>query len=389
MGLAACASGEESPPPIQSTSLTVTETTSLRPSTPFPPTITDTPPATPTIRQTLTLSPTALPTSVPTHTPEPTPFDLSVKPFSVPFALPFDLDDQIAFYIQDNRFTISNIENPQNPQNLWQSDFLGDKVQGLGVISNHAYLVNDNNLLVWNIDNILNPIIITNVSVNSGQPYLDADGKRLYLVQISTEGSQITTIDLSTPDSPRELGTANLNWSEVFFPFMISENLLFLATQDYIEIIDISDPGSVVHLAQITVPTNINSEMIMLDKLLLVGTHSGTFIFDLTDTANPQMVEQYSNLPLNHLSLAGNVAYLYSEICGWEPTDDGGVSGACGYLIEMVDFSDLNHPNLRGYINLGFETNQSTVESITLRDNQMFFETADDTLYMLDISKLE
>jgi hypothetical protein len=136
------------------------------------------------------------------------------------------------------------------------------------------------------------------------------------------------------------------------------------------------------------VPTNIGSELKTVDNLLYVGTHSGTYVFDLTDIANPQQVGQYANLQLNHINVDENVAYLFSQLCGWEPTGDGGVSGGCSYIIEVVDFTNLAQPEFEGRLCLTLRTNQECVESTAIQGQLIYFETRD-TLYVLDISELE
>lgn len=338
-------------------------------------------------------SPTTLPTSTasPTTTPLPRPFDISVVLTSVPYPLPFATKDGIAFFIQNDRFVISNITDPQNINTIWESQPLSDETQGLAVINNHAFLVSDTHIMVWNLDDLSNPSVITTFPNNSGEAFVDTEENLLYLVA-STNGGQITTVDISLPTSLSELGTLNLNGLRegvrAWYPYLISQQRLLLVSDDYIEIIDISDSTLAKPLAQLVVPTNISSEMYIKDNLLFVGTLSGVYVFDLIEhEAHPQ-IAQYSDLQINHMGIDGNTVYLFTEICGWEPTDDGGVTGGCGYLLDVVDFSNPASPVSEGIVHLLLNTNQSSVESMAVQDELIYFKTVD-TLYVMDTSILK
>lgn len=335
---------------------------------------------------TATTHPTAIPTDTPTPTSLPRPFELTVSLPAVPYSLPFSLTDEIAFIVDDTHFTILNIAEAANPKLLWQSESLGDSIQGVGMKENHAYIIGDNELMVWSVENLQNPMVIATFPIPSGSPYFDIEENLLYIVTISLEGSQITTIDLSIPDTPIELGTAELNWTKVFFPFTISNNLLFLIDDDYVEIVDISDPVSLEPVAQLSAPTNINSEAEIVNNLLYIGTHTGTFIYDITDIDNPQQVGQYANFQLNDINIDGSIAYLFTEICGFEPSDDGEITGGCGRLLEIVNFSNPAQPEIEGLLHLGIRDNQSYVESVTMHGGLIFFE-AGGKLYLLDTSE--
>ncbi|MCB9419912.1 MAG: hypothetical protein H6667_08915 [Ardenticatenaceae bacterium] len=340
--------------------------------------------------------PTAMPTASPTTTPLPRPFEISVVLASVPYPLPFATKDGIAFFIQDGQFIISNIADPQNIQIIWESHLLDDGTQGLAVINNHAFLASTNQITVWNIDALSNPRVTATFPNSSGKAIVDVEENLLYLVT-PTNGGQITTIDVSLPDSPSELGTLKLDGLEdrvrAWFPYLISPHLisqqrLFVANDNFIEIVDISDPTLAKPLAQLSAPTNLNAEMHLKDNLLFVGTHFGVYVFDLTDLDAPQQISQYFNSQINHMEIDGNTAYLFGEICGWETTDDGEVTGGCGYFIDVVDFSNPASPKSEGVVHLRLNTNQSSVESMTIQGELIYFKTAD-TLYVMDTSILK
>lgn len=330
--------------------------------------------------------PTFTPTFIPTRTPLPRPFELTVNLTSVSYPLPFAIVSETAFMIDDNRLAIMNISEPANPREIWQSESLGESVQGIGLNENYAYLISDNELLVLSVENLQNPRVIAAIPAPDGIPYLDFEEKLLYFVSVSTEGSQITTIDLSVPNAPNELGTAGLDWSQVFFPFTISQNHIFLIDNDHLEIVDISDPTLAVPVAQVSVPTNINSQAIVVDKTLYVGTHSGILIFDITNIGRPQPIGQYSNLQLNHISVEDSTGYLFSEVCGFEESDEGEIIGGCGRFIEIINFSTSSQAELEGLLRIGFENCQCFVESVNLYGHLIFFE-AGENLYILDTSE--
>lgn len=384
--ITACNFQSEAKATPSSTHISEPMATSTLPLSSLTPTQTSTLTQEPPPIETSTPHPTSTPTYTPTRTPLPRPFELSVSLSAVPFALPFAVKNDIAFIVEESRFTILNIADLTSPQQLWQSESLGDSVQGIAIYVNYAYLKSDNELLVWSIENLQNPNIVTIVPIPSGIPYLDVEENLLYLVLISLEGSRITTIDLSIPETPIELGTAELNWTKVFFPFTISNNHLFLIDDDYVEIVDISDPVSPVPVTQLSAPTNINSEAEIVGNLLYIGTHTGTFIYDITDIGSPQQVRQYANFQINGINIDGNIAYLFTEICGFEETDDGEITGGCGRLLEIVDFSSPTDPEQIGLLRIGLENCQCFVESVTMQGRLIYFEAAGN-LYVLDTTE--
>jgi hypothetical protein len=252
--------------------------------------ITSTPPPSATPGQTSIPSPspslTAVPTTSPTAAPLPRPFEISVTLTSVPYPLPFATEDGIAFLIQNDRFFISNIADPHNIKTIWESQPLSDETQGLAVINNYAFLVSANHIEVWDIADLSNPSVAATFPNSGGEALVDTEGNLLYLV-MPTNGGQIITVDISLPTLLSELGRVDLiglrDGSRAWYPYLISQQRLFLVNDDYIEIIDLSDSTLAKPLAQLSVPTNIESEIYIKDNLLFVGTDSGVYVFDLTE----------------------------------------------------------------------------------------------------------
>jgi len=321
---------------------------------------------------------------IPTNTPTPTPTEDLAGPFDkinqatrISYNSPFGLQDTVAYRIEDSQMVAFNHTNIQNPETILQSDYLGEQVSGIDVVGNQAFVLADNELFIWNVKIPEQPTLTTKLPIE-GQLFLDAENKRMHLVTLMNEQAEIVTIDISNPLNPLELGRAMLPWTTpLYYPSKIAQNHIVLIHNDYIEVFDISDPNSVILTATISLPTNINTAIELKGNLLIVSTSSEMTMIDLSSTNRPVQLSEYDNFQISTMSISGDTAHLFWQICGWEPSDNDEVSGGCGYGIDLVDISNPTEPKSKGILRFETETNQQWFDTNRIYGQVMYLETGE------------
>ncbi len=345
-----------------------------------------------TITATQTPSPTQTDTPSPTptltQTPLPIPFDGTVNYAMVPHSIPFGHRESVIFTTQDEKLAIFNVADPFNPVMVWQSDSLGDEVAGIAQADDEIFVRADDATLVWDVENPEQPII-TAVIPFAGP--IDISAQRLYSFQSQPGGWQVTTVDINNRQSPVALGTTSVEGVDTYaWQILPVQDNLFIVEDGRVSIFDFSDPSTAKLTASFDVPTNINSEIQVANNLLYVITHSGLFVFDLSNSEHPQQITEYSNIQINHGDIRGDMAYLFWQICGFEPADDGSVSGGCGQGIDKVDLTNSGQPEHQGLIRLNVVINSddaspSFIDDFRVFGNLVYLADANQT-YVADIS---
>jgi len=313
---------------------------------------------------------------MPTPTVEPVdPFAMLYPAVHIAYNVPFGIQDVVAYRIEDSRIVAFYFSKFENPETIWQSDILGEQVSGLAVFSNQAYVLADDNLLIWDVKNPRLPTLLTKIPIE-GQLFLDAENRRIHLITLINEEAEIVTIDISDPLNPRELGRTTLPWTTpLYYPSAIANNYIVLVYNDYIEIFDISDPNNAALTAKIPLSTNISSVIEIRENLLFVGTYSEMTIIDLTHTNEPMQLSQYKNIQFSGMNILADTAYMLWQICGWETNDNDEVSGGCGYGIDVVDISDPAKPESIGMLRFEIDTNQQWLDSNKKYGHLMYLGT--------------
>ena len=357
------------------------------------PTLTATavPTITPTATQTPlpTVAPTETPSPVPSPTPLPHPFELDIVGELVAYPLPIFRQGDTAVYVQDSQLTIANVTAPASPIILWQSEFSSNVIDAK-VDENNLYIWLDEEVQIWSITNLQEPALMAAFPFDTVEERfwkeITVDTNTLYLLQAVRDDALLTAIDVSLPASPNILGTSEF-YLRASHQFLISGDSMFVVDDEKIDVYDISDPSRPQLLGQINAPTNVNSSIALQDDRLFVATLPKLILLDLDSMPILTQVSEYSEWQIDQMAISNRTAFLYSEVCGWEPKDDGSIGGGCGYVIDVIDILNPAKPESKGFIRLRLNGNQSFAEKMVLLHNHLYFEFSDGNVYMVAINQ--
>ncbi len=336
-------------------------------------------------RKEITFPPT-IPSSVqPKATPTSRPFEKESIPIRLSGEAPFALSNGYAFLVSGGRLVVEDLSDLAAPTRIWQSEQLGREVSGIAVMGYRIFLLADGALQIWEATDVFHPNLLSSIWV--GEQRVAIVGARLYLVSFpDDEVCNITTFDLTQPGNPQELGKTVLDLPKPH-RWMIIDKHMYGLYDGHVELFDLSNPSRAVLLASLAVPTDIRSQVMEKSNSLLIGTHSGVWVFDISNPRNPQGVAHYQNLPVDHLGIIGDRGYLITSICEGEETEEGQVVYGCGIVVEVVDFSLPNSPSHLGYVRLRLaEGDFGYIEEARFLKPYAFLKSSIGFWYALDFS---
>ena len=324
-------------------------------------------------------------TMIPPVTSLPTPAYLAgeVRLVQLPQGPPFGFSNSYALFVLEGHFVVYDFADPTAPVHVWQSERLGEDVWGLAASEGRAYIVADGILQIWDVTKTSHFRLIGSIRVGEEKALIS--DTRLYLFQ--QEGDRVHF--LSTVDSPRELGRVILDRPVPHWLSVLRGHLYFLY-DGRVDLVDISDPSIAIPRATFSLPINVESRIEAEGDYVYIGTHSGVWILDVSDPANPHLVGHYFNLPIDHLAIVGRRGFLISSICEGEVDESGQVSYGCGHGADVVDFSRPGVPNHVRYIRLYLgQGDYGYIEESRHLGHFLFLKSNTGFWYVLDLRWLE
>jgi len=244
---------------------------------------------------------------------------------------------------EDGGLWVIDISLPVTPRqlSLLSTESLAS---GLAVKGNLAYVTYfPTGISIIDVSDPQHPHVVESFPMRGGRPRI-ADSL-LYLV----DGRRLHIIDLSTPTSPREVGSYAVATKsgtmgpglpgapmDRFFDVAASHGYAFLASGvSGLRILDTSDPTSPRQVAQLKTPGAANSVVIQ-GKYLYLGAHSAAKgeqhwsamrVVDVSDPRNPRLVDSLKTDGYKgFIMLADNYAYFIDLQTLW--------------VIDISDFTD-------------------------------------------------
>ncbi|MBY9019275.1 MAG: hypothetical protein KGD66_10640 [Candidatus Lokiarchaeota archaeon] len=237
-------------------------------------------------------------------------------------SLGFVVENDIAFITSvTNGFLISNISNPSSPQPIGQdstggairiavSDSIacltylggGFKVFNISDLSNPAFLgefsdtrsdaikIKDNiayfanaevGLKVVDISNPSTPLLITTVSQTGGANDIHITNDTLYL---GCWGAGIRVIDISNPTTPQLLDSYDDNDGGEELGVKEKDDLLYVADNSGVELFDVSNPSSIIKIAERTVDIMAAHDLDVDEEYVYVAQGGGLIILEVSTT---------------------------------------------------------------------------------------------------------
>ena len=267
---------------------------------------------------------------------------------------------------------IINVTNPVTPFRV------GKVATGfawhLQVAGNYAYVANTSNALkIVDITNPAAPKLAATYVTSAGARDVHVSGDFAYL---AVESSGVVMLDVHTPAFPKLIGSYNtpgfawgvsgsggriyvadgnagfqivtatsrltLTGSYPTSPFFaysvyVSGQYAYVADQEYLRIIDVSDPTSPTQVGRYDFPGD-GTDVQVVGNYAYVATSYTFLILDISNPASPTLVGRYDGLPDSpyKIYVSGNFAYF----------GDGG-SG-----LQIVDITDPSSPTFAGSYNV-------------------------------------
>ena len=316
-------------------------------------------------------------------------FDSEVSLAPIAGSIPFGVLGTIGFLVQNNRFVVAELSSPGQPRSLWQSRRFTSDVGGVTLENGLAYLREDDQLLIWDVSDPLAPIEVGQHALD-GAFHTFVEDRTIYHLAWAEAGITVITVDAAIPSTPVEVSRVTLSWPD-FVPYHIAYTRdyflahggrIFMIGEERISVYDLSQPSGAPLI--IDLPTSVSSHLAADDGYLYVTTDRGLFIYDLTTDPPTLIIEQYPYGTSSEIHTLGAWVFLWNHLCGWEESDDGEVSGGCGYVIEVVDFTDLADPILFKRISLELD-GDPWVEWTALHGSRLYLYTAGYS-YVFDLS---
>jgi hypothetical protein len=212
-----------------------------------------------------------------------------------------------------------DISNPHAPAH--QRTYGTSHAKAVTISGNHAYLVHENGLSIFNVTNPLAAEEITSVPSSSlasgiGNPRdVVVVGNYAYLGFVSEYHGNLAILDVTNPAEPvrkvvhRTPGT--------LYALTVTDNHAYLAQgfQENLLVLDVSTPGAPAEVGSYETPSYVRDVSVAGNYAYLVDSHEGLRILDVT---NPRFLTQVGavTLPIHQssslwgLDVEDNVAYL-------------------------------------------------------------------------------
>ena len=177
-------------------------------------------------------------------------------------------------------FKIFNIEDPTDPVLLGEfSDTRSDAIQ---IKDNFVYFGNaEVGLKVINVSDSSTPQLVTTVSQTGGANDIHITNNLLFL---ACWGEGIRVLDISNPLSPLRLDSYNDNDGGEELGLVEKEGFLYVADNYGIEIFNVSNPNSIVEIAERTSDVSAAHNIDVDDDYIYVAQGGGLLILEVSTT---------------------------------------------------------------------------------------------------------
>ncbi|MHA1441659.1 MAG: LVIVD repeat-containing protein [Candidatus Heimdallarchaeota archaeon] len=263
-------------------------------------------------------------------------------------------------------YDVSNFSNPVYLGNYTSPyDTNSEKII---VDESNAYVINDHELLVYNITNLTTPTLLDSITLTQGYE----DLCELKLVEDSlyiTSKSTIITLDVS---NNTDIQIIDIDIERSYLQGLtLKDNYAFIINSEYSELI----------IYDITVPNNpqkVNtyyfggySHNVCVDKKItyVANGYNGTQIIDICDPKKPQIIGRYSDEDcIDNVQVVGSILYASSIY----------------NCLKLIDISDPSNPILLSEYRS--KTSHTNYANIKIAKNKVFLIHGYNGLEIVDVS---
>jgi hypothetical protein len=267
-----------------------------------------------------------------------------------------------------------DISNPHAPAH--QRTYGTSHAKAVTISGNHAYLVHENGLSIFNVTDPLAAEEVTSLPSNSfpygtGNPRdVIVVGDYAYLGFVSAYHGNLAILDVSNPAEPvrkvvhRTPGT--------LYALTVSDNHAYLAQgfQENLLVLDVSTPDAPAEVGRYETPSYVRDVSVVGNYAYVVDSHEGLRILDVTDPRSLTQVGAVT-LPIHPssslwgLDVEDNVAYLTDFTYGLRivdvsnpaaPTEVGALGPSNMHEVDVVGEHAYTAGNPHGIINVSDPT---------------------------------
>jgi hypothetical protein len=151
-------------------------------------------------------------------------------------------------------------------------------------------------------------------------------------------------------------------------------------------VVDVSSAPAAIEVKTILLPVNANSQIEVVEDRVYLYTDTFIYVFDVSDPANPVQSGQYDPPQDGHyFDVVGSQVYLTWQYCEGHVEEDGTLISGCGQHIELVDFTNPAQPLYLGKLRLGMPS--ALINETYFTAEAAYFVT-DRTIFALDLNEL-
>jgi len=193
-----------------------------------------------------------------------------------------------AIFGRGTDLVVADVSNPTSPQQIGAVELSlsrGDRVMGIAVSGDHAYVAaNESGLRVIDISTPASPIEIGFFEIPSSGPNpglaygVAVSGSYVYVAALD-EGLRV--IDISTPASPFQVGSFEVPAGSLYpkgaaFGVTLSHGYAYVAALDQgVRVVDVSTPGNPIEVGFAALRDDAVSSAVSGDVIYAAGFESG------------------------------------------------------------------------------------------------------------------
>jgi hypothetical protein len=278
------------------------------------------------------------------------------------------VEGEYAFTAEGSELSVIDISNPENPTRVaglpipWTG-------RDLAILNDEAYLAGEGGLLIFDIQDPLNPDLLGSYATSAQASNISVSGDLVFLA-LGEDGLLI--LNASNPSQPVEAGS----YPGVVNDVWASGDQAYLAGED-LRILEVSDPANPALLG--TYDGGKPFQVVQAaGSLVYLAAGSNYLIVDAADPSAPDLlVDEYLAFQIHDVRVLGdNIYFLAVELNILNLSND------C--LAGVLDVSDLSNPGLLGSITEQFSTSESCAGRLFPSGERLF--VAHGQLQLIDSS---
>jgi hypothetical protein len=272
-------------------------------------------------------------------------------------------DDEVAYVEFQGALYILDLLLPGFP--AWSVTNVNG-INDFAVDQDHAFIVNDDGLQIWDVAVPNNPVFVASlIGIPSAGQRIVVHGSYAY---VANRQDGLSVIDISSLSDPQEVGTYDVY--SVTWATELDGSYAYLAhSDDGLLVLDLNDIERPEVVGQVDAEAEARDVDVAGDYAYLANSFDGLRIVDISDPTAPFQVALLDTYRSWRVDVQGDVAYMVEPI----PNQP--------YVVHTIDVSDPLHPS-----ELGSVTMPEIVWELTAVGDYVYVAGGDSGIRILDVS---